>query len=139
MAADSLLSGDYADHVTLPKVREIVVDGKVLVAGVCGSSECAELFFDWLGDGKEKPSLGDKFEALVFSEDGLFWYAEKLRGVELTGSQTIGSGCQYAISAMHCGKTAVEAVTIAGHFDVFTGGETRWIDVNDALARETAA
>lgn len=32
-----------------------------------------------------------------------------------------GSGRDFAMAAMHCGKTAREAVTVASHYDVSTG------------------
>lgn len=34
----------------------------------------------------------------------------------------IGSGREYAMAAMHCGKTAAEAVEIAAVYDLYTGG-----------------
>lgn len=41
----------------------------------------------------------------------------------------IGSGRDFAIAAMACGKTALQAVEIACQFDTNTGGEVDWVDV----------
>lgn len=46
----------------------------------------------------------------------------------------IGSGRDFAMAAMHCGRTAREAVQIASLYDVFTGGEVMDFD---ATARGT--
>lgn len=40
----------------------------------------------------------------------------------------IGSGRDFAMAAMHCGRTAREAVEIAALYDVFTGGEVMALD-----------
>lgn len=37
----------------------------------------------------------------------------------------IGSGCEFAMVAMHCGKSAKQAVEIAKHFDIYTGGAVK--------------
>jgi hypothetical protein len=44
----------------------------------------------------------------------------------------IGSGRDFAMAAMHCGRSAREAVEIASLYDVFTGGEVMAFDANCA-------
>lgn len=41
----------------------------------------------------------------------------------------IGSGRDFALAAMHCGKSALEAVEVARHFDTGTGGAVHAYDV----------
>lgn len=41
----------------------------------------------------------------------------------------IGSGRDFALAAMHCGKSALEAVQIAGYFDTGTGGATHGVNI----------
>ena len=38
---------------------------------------------------------------------------------------TLGSGAQFALAAMDCGCTAVEAVKVAAKRDIYTGGRIR--------------
>ena len=42
-----------------------------------------------------------------------------------------GSGRQAALAAMHCGKSAVEAVRIAARIDSFTGGRVVHMSLAD--------
>jgi hypothetical protein len=41
----------------------------------------------------------------------------------------IGSGCDFALAAMRCGKSALESVQIAAEFDVGTGGAINGLNV----------
>lgn len=44
------------------------------------------------------------------------------------GFWAIGSGRDFALAALYCGKTAKEAVEVAMHFDSGTGGEVEHLD-----------
>lgn len=46
----------------------------------------------------------------------------------LDGPHACGHGRDYALAAMECGRSAVEAVSIAAQFDLFTGGDTKCVD-----------
>jgi len=52
-----------------------------------------------------------------FDEDDGYWE------VECKYNIAIGSGSQFALAALACGKSALEAVKIAATFDPYTGGE----------------
>lgn len=43
----------------------------------------------------------------------------------------VGSGRHFAMAAMYMGKTAKEAVAVAAHFDINTGGDIIEIGVNE--------
>ena len=47
----------------------------------------------------------------------------------------IGTGAPYAIAAMHLGKTPVEAVEIASHYDPATGGPIEHIRVGNVRTK----
>jgi len=48
-----------------------------------------------------------------------------MTAMDIPPHYAIGSGGDFAIVAMHCGKDAVEAVKVAKHFDIFTGGNVK--------------
>jgi hypothetical protein len=50
----------------------------------------------------------------------------------------IGSGRDYAIGAMAHGASAIEAITISCKHDSYSGGEVRWVEVQQ-VAEEVAA
>jgi len=47
----------------------------------------------------------------------------------------IGTGAPYAIAAMHLGKTPIEAVEIASHYDPATGGPIEHIRVGNVRTK----
>lgn len=110
------------------KSRIDPVKGDVIV-GTAGVSSAALLFVDWLEQGGE-PRLHDRgvddtteFECLVVHRTGV-WTADRLCRLERLDEEfwACGSGRQAALAAMHCGKSALEAVRIAARIDPFTGG-----------------
>lgn len=75
-------------------------------------------------------SSGDFIALVVEKETGipyLSYGGEELLEVEFPVA--IGSGAEYAKSAMHFGKTAVEAVKFAMKFDAATGGKITKVDL----------
>ena len=65
----------------------------------------------------------DKWRGKVYSTD--IPYAQDLRPRD-----SWGSGAQYAGVALHLGKSPVEALQTAAHFDVYTGGVLRAVDLH---------
>lgn len=55
--------------------------------------------------------------------------ADRMIPYRVSNTFAIGSGCKYAMAAMACGKTPVEAVKVAAKFDVFTSGPVRTMAV----------
>lgn len=53
-----------------------------------------------------------------------------MTAMDIPPNYAIGSGGDFAIVAMHCGKDAVEAVKVAKHFDIFTGGNVKSYSFN---------
>lgn len=96
-------------------------DGR-LYAGSGDAQDCTAVRL-WLESGGDKPSCKD-FVGMVIGADGSIWrYEDKLVPFQVTAPfHAIGSGRDYAIAAMHMGKTAREAVELACLYDVYTGG-----------------
>lgn len=91
--------------------------------GACGSAEQNGVVRAWLAGEIHKPSTPlEDFTGMVIRPDATIWMYEKL----LTPWQVfdkkhaIGSGRDYALMAMHFGKTAYEAVELASQFDAWT-------------------
>ncbi len=78
MAADSQsTAGSTKSRTPRPKFQRINGD---LVAAV-GSTDIIPRFFEWYKKGRpedDKPDLGDSFEALVLTPEGLFQYYKSL-------------------------------------------------------------
>lgn len=66
----------------------------------------------------------DDFFAIMVSPKGevLFWEGSVL-SFQTQAPLAIGSGAPYALAAMECGKSAVEAVEIACKLDPYSGGD----------------
>jgi hypothetical protein len=103
------------------------VRGEVLL-GISGYVSAALLFKDWLETGDE-PHLvkrgvdDDCFGALIVHKSGLY-VADRLCRLDVMAEEfwADGSGGDFALAAMACGKSAAEAVRIAARFDCYTGG-----------------
>lgn len=95
-------------------------DGR-LYAGSGDAEDCAAVRI-WLETGGEKPKV-ENFVGMVIGADGSIWrYEDKLVPFQINQPfHAIGSGRDYAIAAMHMGKSAIEAVELACLYDVYTG------------------
>lgn len=130
--------GERIDQMNLKKVRKI---NGCLVGGA-GRLTSVLQFFSWFegwSDAQlvqgEAPHVqvfipegleDEDFTGLVVFTDGVvFMYEGGKRSYELVNSEyyAIGSGADFALSAMDAGATAEEAVKVAIKRDVFSGGE----------------
>jgi len=117
-------------HTCKKLFRKRVTQGKKsfdVIIATAGESSPGLVFVDWYGSGKPVPDiflhLGGDFLCLVLTPSGLFEYDVYCRGDEVSDDfYAIGSGAGVALGAMHCGKSAVEAVRIAARVDPYTGG-----------------
>lgn len=87
---------------------------------------------EWLENtDSQKPNAADFAGLLVTSDGVLFRIEETLGRLPVHEAfHAIGSGRDFAMAAMHCGRTAREAIEIASLYDVFTGGEVMAFDVD---------
>lgn len=111
---------------TITKIRRI--DG--LLVGVAGNLCAGLLMFDWIAKGRKPedyPEVQKKYDdgscgCLVIEGGRVFKYESGPIPLEFEQSFfAIGSGREFAIAAIHCGKTAREAVEIASLFDTGCG------------------
>lgn len=100
--------------------------------GACGEAQDAIAVRDWLEDGGEKPKVQDTFHAIVIKDGELYTLENKLvLMLQCRPFFAIGSGRDFAMAAMHLGKTAVEAIGISHQFDVDTGSEVTALAVDE--------
>lgn len=114
--------GDYDTKVSL-------IDRANYVFGFAGTRSMKNAAERWIMGGCTKdnhPKDGD-WSALVMHVYGnqqcMLYTNTTPYGAYVQAPFAIGSGDKYAVAAMHCGKTAAEAVSIAAKLDPFTGGE----------------
>ena len=90
-------------------------------------------FYDYLEGNREDPGLTDDDAiVLVVNEAGQAYAINHLNiPYQTPVPWAIGTGGDYAMGAMHAGKTAVEAVQIASKLDVNTGPEVRHVRVTE--------
>jgi len=134
LAADSRVTyGEDAGarvHFCRKLFRRKVGEGRKaheVIIATAGESSPGMVFVDWYGSGKPTPAmfehLGPDFVCLVLTPKGLFEYDAYCRGEPIEEPfYAIGSGAKAALAAMHCGRSAVEAVRIAARIDPYTGG-----------------
>lgn len=134
LAADSRVThgedGSARIHTCKKLFRKKITQGKKsfdVIIATAGESAPGMLFVDWYGTGKPIPDtflhLGGDFLCLVLTPSGLFEFDVYCRGEEVSDDfYAIGSGAKAALGALHCGKSAVEAVRIAARIDPYTGG-----------------
>lgn len=123
MAADSRCTSSHIHHGNLLKVRKIA-GGYV---GFAGSAAEAMEFCKWFRDGAdplEWPHC-QNLTALVLVKRSktvkCLWFEGPVP-MDCSKYAAIGSGADFAMAAMYCGKTATEAVKVAIQLDPFSGG-----------------
>lgn len=122
LAADSQVMGDYLEQNGY-KIKRI---GDKICGGA-GDFQSVLMFFDWIKEGEpdKKPDLDKNFEALIVCGEKVHWIGDKLIRIPSPKLCAIGSGSQFAIAAMYCGKTSKEAVALAKKLDAGTGGKIK--------------
>lgn len=95
-------------------------DGRRFLVGCAGEIEDCVQFVRWIkSQNPEQKPAPTNFGALVIDERRRIWLVEqKLVYFQVREKLwAIGSGADYALAAMACGKSAAEAVRIAIRFD----------------------
>lgn len=135
IAADSRLTydtehGGSRKHICTKLYRKRITEGKKtfdVIIGTAGMSSPALVFIDWYGTGKPIPdvllNIESDFTCLILRPDGLYEADQFCRPDRiLEDFYAVGSGAKEAMTAMRCGKSAVEAVRLAAQSDPYTGG-----------------
>jgi hypothetical protein len=135
IAADSRVTvateaGGSRKHLCTKLYRKQITESKKtfdVVIATAGEAFSALVFVDWYGTGKPMPDvlrdLGGDFTCLILRPDGL-WEADVYCRPDKIEEPfyAVGSGSKEALAAMHCGKSARDAVRVAAMIDPYTGG-----------------
>ena len=117
IAADSMLSGEDSFYL-VEKLRR----GKTSVYGACGDWDKILKFYQVLESGGDLDSDTD-VTVLELRSDGLWVYESTIIPARIKNDfWAIGTGANYAIAAMHLGKSPYEAVAIACQYDTSSNG-----------------
>lgn len=88
-----------------------------------------------------KLALGDdgEVECLIVRPDGTIVLVDEALTPETLVQEfvAIGTGCEYALGAMACGRTAARAVKIAARFDTNTSEPIETMQLVDVLDRQS--
>lgn len=128
MAADSLMTQESYVAGTFLKI--VAVEHGFI--GLSGDVEDILLVIDWFNDGMDndkKPAV-EAVNLIYVTDDGLvFTMSHRLIPIPMQAPISVGSGQDFAMSAMLFGKTAKEAVEFAMTRDTATGGEVVVVEI----------
>lgn len=121
MAGDGQASNDGMRVASACRKVRLATEGRIV--GLCGTSSDMEPFLQWLDDGT-KPKLEKNTTTLVLYPEGAIrrYYHDLKFDIE-EAPVAIGSGCQFAVTAMDMGASAEKAVAMAAERDIYTGGK----------------
>jgi len=112
IAADSMVSGDDSFYL-VEKLRK----GKSSIYGACGDWDKCLKMFQALESGGDMDSDID-VTVLELRNDGIWIYESTIIPAKIKNDfWAIGTGANFAIAAMHLGKSPKEAVEIACQYD----------------------
>jgi hypothetical protein len=120
--------------------RKIVGEGdqrREVIIGTSGESSPSLLFVDWYGSGEAVPDQliygSADFTCLIVESDGIYEADAYCRPEKIVEPfYAIGSGSKAALAAMHCGKSAAEAVEIACRIDPYSAPPIVVMRLNDS-------
>lgn len=101
-----------------------------IIIGAAGRHDDCKAFQEWackemLSSQNEKPKLGDEFVGIIVDLNAgrCHYYTEKLKPLLVNMPFAIGAGDELAIGAMLAGAHPIDAVEIASHHRINTGGD----------------
>lgn len=107
-----------------PKIVRLTdPNGKPALLGVAGSGAALGAIEHWL-QGGQRPEQGEEWVALLVDHEKRIWVRQNdsMGWHHIERKQwAVGSGADFALTAMRCGRTSGSAVEIAAEFDVDTG------------------
>lgn len=116
-----LMNGSFVHSLSFVKVHPLK-DGSVM--GFAGNAYDLHGALAFLNGEAEAFEGGASFEAIILSPSGDCRGMDcKGRFIPLPPPCATGCGEQIAITAMRCGKTAVEAIEMACQYNIGTGGQ----------------
>ena len=128
MAADSLITQD--SYVVGDFMKIVAVPSGFI--GLAGDVEDIILVIEWFNDGmdKDKKPEIESVNIIYVTNDGMVYcMSERLIPIPIDPPFAIGSGQDFALSAMLLGKSAKDAVEFAMTRDTSTGGAIVVVEV----------
>ena len=128
MASDSQMT---RSHIMPTHCTKVVRIGDHLV-GIAGCAAACMDFMRWYEKGAKRKKFPESCEddesgcyALVLTGKKALLYQATATPIDAGKMAALGSGQDFAIAALLCGKSAADAVRIAAKLDPFTGGPVR--------------
>lgn len=137
LAADTLLCNGHARLGEVQKLQRL--RGARWLYGGAGNSQDVLAVERWIHQygftDEQRPKVAENFVALAYNIDKkcLYELEDNLLPQPVTAAEhwAVGAGYQFARAAMACGKNAMEAIEVAIHFDLYTGGHVEYFDTQD--------
>ena len=142
LAADKMFSfGGNTKYAGCKIGRDKVQSGDVEIEylwGLCGEESLTRIFMDWFKNSNNPKDFPDrlyekeyswgvviisKYKDIDIETDHVISYFSSGPFADIIESQyfATGSGRDFALAAMHCGKNAIDAVTLASDLSVSCG------------------
>lgn len=123
LATDSLIT--ISDRIVHDDAKKLfrLKDGRL--AAFAGNAHCIIECVAWLESKREAPPTGDYTILVVMPDGKARCYEDGNSYSSVKAPYSRGSGGVIALTAMRCGKTAVEAVRMAIELDVYSGGRVQ--------------
>jgi ATP-dependent protease HslVU (ClpYQ) peptidase subunit len=147
LAADTQLTVGDVKLISNDKIKILNKNTIFAAAGDTNSIALAERYYsqlDWPEKFDQRPNLLEKdkegeyeqtIDAILIFEGKVFFVDRFLIPEPLRHPfYACGSGWQFAMSAMHTGLSAVDAVKFSSEFDVYTNDKVRYLNVSEVFA-----
>jgi ATP-dependent protease HslVU (ClpYQ) peptidase subunit len=137
LAADGrATAGNRIADERVSKIRVLpgaVVRGSpVICYALAGAADMYDIVGTWIQEGcPVTEDLEDKeFATIIITEDNAYVYGSESNDIYPVGdcTETLGSGSEYALSALALKMNAVKAVKHAAKIDMFSGGIGTYIN-----------
>ena len=133
MAADKQATSSGCKHGKMTKIFKI--NGHLV--GVAGDGHACMEMIRWFTNGAKEEDFPeiqkdeDNGMLMVVTPAGKIQFYEKsYLPIEYENDfAAMGSGRDWALGAMVCGKSAIEAVDIACQFDIYSGNGVNWLNL----------
>ncbi len=99
-------------------------NAKKILVGFCGNVDSIGDAIHWLNNPTEKEPKVKKLQILMLNnKKEIWWSTNSVRNFMRVDQKyfALGTGADYAISAMQLGKSPIEAVKLASQHDIYTG------------------
>lgn len=128
--AGNIIAGESMDKIKVD-VHSEVRGSTVIAYALAGAADMFDRVGKWIEEGCPVTDEFKEcnFETVIVTEDSAFMYCSESNDLfEIPGSQCLGSGHDFAVSALALGRSAIKSVQHAASIDLFTGGTGTYIN-----------